>query len=62
MKSGEITFKDKQDNRSKALRTLEKVKNNKIEKKKVSVRIDSKTILMVSKKKAKEMKELLKKN
>ena len=62
MKSGEITFKDKQDNRSKALRTLEKVKNSKIEKKKVSVRIDSKTILMVSKKKAKEMKELLKKN
>ena len=62
MKPGEITFKDKQDNRSKALRTLEKAKNNKIEKKKVSVRIDSKIILMVSKNKAKEMKELLKKN
>jgi len=62
MKPGEITFTDKQDNRSKALRTLEKVKNSKIEKKKVSVRVDSKTILMVSKKKAKEMKELLKKN
>ena len=62
MKSGEITFKDKQDNRSKALRALEKVKNSKAEKKKVSVRIDSKTILMVSKKKAKEMKGLLKEN
>ena len=62
MKPGEITFADKQDVRSRALRALEKVKNSKIEKKKVSVRIDSKTILMVSKKKAKEMKELLKKN
>lgn len=60
MKSGEITFKDKQDNRSKALRTLEKVKNSKIEKKKVSVRIDSKTILMVSKKKARQLRKCLK--
>ena len=59
MKPGEITIKDKQDNRSKALRTLEKVKKSKIEKKKVSVRIDSKTILMVSKKKAKKMKTTL---
>ena len=62
MKSGEITFKDKQDNRSKALRTLEKVKNSKIEKKKVSVRIDSKTILMVSKKKARQLRKCLKKS
>ena len=60
MKSGEITFKDKQDNRSKALRALEKVTNNKIEKKKVSVRIDSKTILMVSKKKARQLRKCLK--
>ena len=60
MKSGEITFKDKQDNRSKALRALEKVKNSKIEKKKVSVRIDSKTILMVSKKKARQLRKCLK--
>ena len=62
MKPGEITLKDKQDNRSKALRTLEKVKNSKIEKKKVSVRIDSKTILMVSKKKARQLRKCLKKN
>ncbi len=62
MKSGEITYKDKQDNRSKALRTLEKVKNSKIEKKKVSVRIDSKTILMVSKKKARQLRKCLKKS
>ena len=62
MKPGEITFKDKQDNRSKAIRALEKVKNNKIEKKKVSVRIDSKTILMVSKKKARQLRKCLKKN
>ena len=31
MKSGEITFKDKQDVYLRALRALEKVKNSKIE-------------------------------
>ena len=57
MKSGEITFKDKQDNRSKALRALNKVKNDPIEKDKVSIRVDSKTILMVSKKKARQLRK-----
>ena len=56
MKSGEITFKDKQDNRSKALRALNKVKNDPIEKDKISIRVDSRTIILVSKAKAKEMR------
>lgn len=62
MKSGEITFKDKQDNRSKALRALEQVRNDPREKRKVSVRINSKTILMVSKKKARQLRKCLKKS
>ena len=59
MKEGTITHKDRQDAHSIAERVLERVKKSKIEKRKVPVRIDNKTILLVSPKKAKELKKKL---
>ena len=59
MKEGTITHQDKQDARSIAERVLENVKRNKKEKRKVPVRIDNKTILLVSPKKAKELKKMI---
>ena len=58
MKEGTITHQDKQDAHSVARRVLERVKSNKKEKRKISVRIDNKTILLVSPKKAKELKRM----
>ena len=59
MKEGAITHQDKQDAHSVARRVLERVKSNKKEKRKISVRIDNKTILLVSPKKAKKLKKKL---
>lgn len=59
MKEGAITHQDKQDAHSVARRVLERVKSNKKEKRKISVRIDNKTILLVSPKKAKELKKMI---
>ena len=59
MKEGTITQQDKQDAHSVARRVLERVKSNKKEKRKISVRIDNKTILLVSPKKAKELKKMI---
>ena len=59
MKEGAITHQDKQDAHSVARRVLENVKRNKKEKRKVPVRIDNKTILLVSPKKAKELKKMI---
>ena len=59
MKEGTITHQDKQDAHSVARRVLERVKSNKKEKRKISVRIDNKTILLVSPKKAKELKKMI---
>ena len=59
MKEGTITHQDKQDAHSVARRVLERVKSNKKEKRKVSVRIDNKTILLVSPSKAKELKKMI---
>ena len=59
MKEGTITHQDKQDAHSVARRVLERVKSNKKEKRKISVRIDNKTILLVSPKKAKELKRMI---
>lgn len=59
MKEGTITHQDKQDAHSVARRVLERVKSNKKEKRKVPVRIDNKTILLVSPKKAKELNKMI---
>ena len=59
MKEGTITHQDRQDAHSIAERVLERVKKNKIEKRKISARIDNKTILLVSPKKAKELKKMI---
>ena len=59
MKEGTITHQDKQDAHSVARRVLERVKSNKKEKRKISVRIDNKTILLVSLKKAKELNKMI---
>ena len=59
MKEGAITHQDKQDAHSVARRVLERVKSNKKEKRKISVRIDNQTILLVSPKKAKKLKKKL---
>ena len=59
MKEGTITHQDRQDAHSVARRVLERVKSNKKEKRKISVRIDNKTILLVSPKKAKELKKMI---
>ena len=58
MKEGAITHQDKQDAHSVARRVLERVKSNKKEKRKISVRIDSKTIILVSPSKAKKLKKM----
>ena len=59
MKEGTITHQDRQDAHSVARRVLERVKSNKKEKRKVSVKIDSKTTILVSPKKAKELKKMI---
>ena len=57
MKEGTITHQDRQDAHSIAERVLERVKKSKLEKRKVSVKIDEKTTILVSPKKAKELKK-----
>ena len=59
MKEGTITHQDKQDAHSIAERVLGSVKKNKIEKRKVSVKIDEKTTLLVSPSKAKKLKKMI---
>lgn len=54
-KGGYITGQEKNDIHSRAKRTLEQVKHSKIEQNKIPYRVDHRTIIMVSKKKYKEL-------
>ena len=56
-KGGAITHTDKQDQHSVAIRTLNKVKSCAKELSKIPIRVDHKTIIMVSPKKYKQMKK-----
>ena len=54
-KGGYITDQEKNDIHSRAKRTLEQVKHSKREQNKIPYRVDHRTIIMVSKKKYKEL-------
>ena len=61
-KEGAISKEEERGQHAMAIKLLSRVKENPIEKQKVAVRIDSKTIVLMSRKKADKFKSQLKAN